>query len=164
MPDADGVRFVAADFGDLSTLELIDLHLEGMRASSPPDSVHALDRSGLMHDDVELRVAMEDGRAVAMGALRSVDDDTIELKSMRVRPERLGRGYGRALLEHLVARVGERGARRISLETGSGASFEPALRLYRARGFRDGTAFGGYEATPFNQFLHLELTPEGSSE
>jgi putative acetyltransferase len=47
--------------------------------------------------------------------------------------------------------------RRLSLETGSGEAFEPALALYRRRGFTDGPAFADYVASDFNQFLHLEL-------
>jgi len=46
---------------------------------------------------------------------------------------------------------------RLSLETGSGAHFEPALSLYRRRGFLDGEAFADYRRSAFNQFLHLEL-------
>lgn len=163
MPDAAGVRFVAADFTDPSTLDLIDLHLEGMRRFSPPESVHALDRSGLTAPDVDLRIGLLDGRAVVMGAVRALPDGDVELKSMRVRPELAGKGLGRAMLEHLIDRARARGARRVSLETGSGEAFEPALGLYRARGFRDGPAFGGYQATAFNQFLHLDLTMEGSA-
>ncbi|HEV7229202.1 GNAT family N-acetyltransferase [Brevundimonas sp.] len=163
MPDAPGVRFVAADFTDPSTLELIDLHLEGMRRFSPPESVHALDRSGLTAPDVDLRIGVMDGRAVVMGAVRALPGGGVELKSMRVRPEHLGQGLGRAMLEHLIALAQARGARRISLETGSGAAFAPALSLYGARGFRSGPAFGDYEATDFNQFLHLDLTTGGTA-
>jgi len=47
--------------------------------------------------------------------------------------------------------------RRLSLETGSGPAFEPALSLYRKRGFTDGEAFANYERSSFNQFLHMEL-------
>ncbi|HEV2083144.1 MAG TPA: GNAT family N-acetyltransferase [Brevundimonas sp.] len=159
MPD-ETLRFGAADLADASVLALIDLHMDGMRRSSPPESVHALDRSGLTAADVDLRVAHQAGHAVAMGALRALPDGTVELKSMRVRPDRLGQGLGRAMLEHLIHRALARGHPRISLETGSGEAFEPALALYRARGFRDGPAFGGYEATPFNQFLHLDLPPQ----
>jgi putative acetyltransferase len=46
---------------------------------------------------------------------------------------------------------------RLSLETGSGAAFEPALALYRAHGFQPGEPFGGYEKSPFNQFLTRAL-------
>jgi len=44
-----------------------------------------------------------------------------------------------------------------SAETGSGPAFEPALQLYRTRGFSEGEAFDGYVKSPFNQFLHLDL-------
>jgi putative acetyltransferase len=47
--------------------------------------------------------------------------------------------------------------RRLSLETGSGPAFEPALALYRRNGFIDGEAFGSYQPSEFNQFLHLPL-------
>jgi putative acetyltransferase len=46
---------------------------------------------------------------------------------------------------------------RVSLETGSGPAFEPALALYRRRGFQPGEAFGDYEVSAFNQFFHLAL-------
>lgn len=47
--------------------------------------------------------------------------------------------------------------RRLSLETGSGPTFEPALALYRRRGFVGWPAFSEYEQSEFNQFLHLDL-------
>ena len=48
--------------------------------------------------------------------------------------------------------------RRLSLETGTGSSFEPALALYRQRGFVNGPAFADYpQDSSFNQFLHLDL-------
>ena len=52
----------------------------------------------------------------------------------------------------------ERGYRRLSLETGSGPAFEPALALYRRRGFADGGPFGDYTKSAFNQFLHLDFS------
>ena len=66
-------------------------------------------------------------------------------------------GVGALLLEHLLELARSRGYRRVSLETGSGPAFEPALALYRRYGFVNGPAFGDYVASEFNQFLHLEL-------
>jgi GNAT superfamily N-acetyltransferase len=66
-------------------------------------------------------------------------------------------GRRSALLEHIIAEARARGLQRLSLETGSGPAFEPALALYRKRGFRDGEPFGGYVRSDFNQFLHLPL-------
>jgi putative acetyltransferase len=76
---------------------------------------------------------------------------------MRTHPDFLRRGVGALVLETIVDAARAAGMTRLSLETGSGPAFEPALALYRRRGFRPGGAFGDYEASAFNQFLHLAL-------
>ena len=98
------------------------------------------------------------GAALAgIGALKRLDDGTGEVKSMRTHPDQLRRGVGAALLEHIIAVARAEGLTRLSLETGSGPAFAPALAFYRRRGFVDGAAFGGYVRSDFNQFLHLAL-------
>lgn len=91
------------------------------------------------------------------GALKELDPSSGELKSMRTATPHLRRGVASRMLEHLLSVARSRGYARVSLETGSGPAFEPALVLYRSRGFVDGPAFGDYAATEFNQFLHLDL-------
>ena len=76
---------------------------------------------------------------------------------MRTAPGSLRQGVATALLDHIIQVARARGLRQLSLETGSGPAFEPALALYRKRGFETGEAFGGYEPSAFNQFLHLSL-------
>jgi putative acetyltransferase len=76
---------------------------------------------------------------------------------MRTHPDHLRKGVAAALLEHIIEEARARGLDTLSLETGSGPAFEPALALYRKRGFVDGEAFGGYQRSDFNQFLHLTL-------
>jgi putative acetyltransferase len=76
---------------------------------------------------------------------------------MRTHPDFLRRGVAATLLGHIVAQARARGLVRLSLETGSGPAFEPALALYRAHGFADGEAFADYPQTAFNRFLHLPL-------
>lgn len=148
------------DLSDPSTRALLALHLRGMQANSPPDAVFALDLSGLQQPDITVWTAWRDEHAVGVAALRRLGDDQAELKSMRTHPDWLRQGVATGLLEHVIAEARASGIRRLSLETGSGPAFEPALALYRRRGFANGEAFGGYEASPFNQFLHLDLTPE----
>lgn len=148
---------VQDDLTGEQTRALLALHLAGMHASSPPESVFALDLSGLMVPDVTVWTAWQDGRIAAVGALRMLGDGAGEVKSMRTHPDFLRKGAASALLDRIIAEAGVRGLRRLSLETGSGPAFDPALALYRRRGFVDGAAFGGYERTAFNQFLHLDL-------
>lgn len=145
------------DLSNADTIELLRLHLEGMHANSPPGHVFALDLSGLKAPRVTVWSAWVGGRIAGIGALRVLDGGTGEVKSMRTHPDFLRRGVGAALLEHIIAEAQARGIRRLSLETGSGDPFEPALALYRRRGFAEGGAFGDYVKSPFNRFLHLDL-------
>lgn len=147
------------DFDDPRVLALLRLHLEGMHASSPPGSVYALDLSGLKAGNISFFTAWEGETLLGMGALKQIDATDGEIKSMRTDPAHVRKGVAAALLEHLIAIARQRGYTRLSLETGSGDAFEPALALYRKRGFINGEAFGDYTPSEFNQFLHLSLTP-----
>lgn len=136
---------------------LLALHLGGMHDSSPPGHVFALDLSGLQQPDVTVW-SVWDGPALAgIGALKEVGDGTGELKSMRTDPGHLRKGVAGALLEHIIGEARRRGLSRLSLETGRGAPFEPALALYRKRGFAAGEPFADYRPSEFSQFLHLVL-------
>ncbi len=153
----------AAELSDPEVLTLLKAHLAGMQAHSPPGSVHALEPEGLQTPDVSLYAVWDGDDLMAIGALKEVDATIAEIKSMRTAGAHLRRGAAALLLEHLMTVALSRGYHRLSLETGSGPAFEPALALYRRYGFENGQAFGGYEASPFNQFMHLQLRPEGTS-
>jgi len=145
------------DLSGEQTRNLLRLHLEAMHANSPPGNVFALDLTGLRAPTVTVWT-VSIGEAVAgIGALKDLGDRTGEIKSMRTHPHFLRRGVAAALLDHIISVARVRGMRRLSLETGSGAAFEPALHLYRGRGFMGGGAFADYQKSAFNQFLHLSL-------
>ena len=136
---------------------LLAFHLSGMHANSPACHVHALDLTGLLQPNVTVWSAW-DGEALAgIGALKLIDADQAEVKSMRTHPDHLRRGVAAVLLEQIIAAARAAGVKRLSLETGRGDAFEPALVLYRRRDFIDGGPFAGYEANEFSQFLHLDL-------
>ena len=145
------------DLSDEPSRQLLALHLRGMHANSPPGHVFALDLSGLMTPDVSVWSAWEGEAILAIGALKALGDGTGEVKSMRTHPDHVRRGAATLLLDHIIAEARARGFSRLSLETGSGSAFEPALTLYRKRGFKEGGAFSEYQPSAFNQFLHLQL-------
>ncbi|MGB3710584.1 MAG: GNAT family N-acetyltransferase [Erythrobacter sp.] len=145
------------DLSSAQTRELLILHLAGMQSISPAGSVFALGLSGLQIPEVTVWTAWADEKIAAVGALKMLDDGSAEIKSMRTHPDFLRRGAASAILEALIANAKDRGSKRLSLETGSGSAFEPAVMLYRRRGFENGAAFGDYAKSDFNQFLHLEL-------
>lgn len=149
------------DLSGASVQALLRLHLEGMHATSPPGHVFALDLSGLQAADVTVWSAWAGQEILGVGALKQLDAQTGEVKSMRTHPDHLRKGVAAALLERIIDEARVRGLKRLSLETGSGPAFEPALALYRKRGFVDGEPFGEYRRSAFNQFLHLRLNHRG---
>ncbi len=153
------MRIVLDDLTHPKVLALLQSHLDGMHATSPPEHVHALDISGLKAPEVSFWAAWEDDEVVGCGALKRLTSITAELKSMRTHPAHLRKGVAASILEHILAEAKQRGYSRLSLETGYGPAFEPALNLYRKYGFQDGDAFADYEANDFSQFLHLDIKP-----
>ena len=145
------------DLSSDSTKQLLALHLAGMHANSPPGSVYALDLSGLKALGVTVWSVREGDEVIGIGALKKFSDGTGEVKSMRTHPDHLRRGIAALLLDKIVAEARTLGLKRIHLETGSGPEFEPALALYRRRGFVNGKAFSDYQQSAFNQFLQLQL-------
>jgi len=145
------------DLSGEQTRALLSLHLRGMHENSPPGSVFALDLSGLKVPEVTVWTAWRGGGIASIGALKMLSGSQGEVKSMRTHPDFLRMGAGSAILEHIIAEGRRRGMLRLSLETGSGPAFEPALAMYRRRGFVNGEAFSDYLPSEFNQFLHLSL-------
>ena len=146
------------DLSGEATLRLLALHLAGMHANSPPDSVYALDLSGLKAPGITVWTVWEGAEVVGIGALKQMGNGSGEVKSMRTHPDHLRRRVAALLLDRIVAEAKALGLTRLSLETGSGPAFKPALTLYRKHGFVDGEAFSDYQPSAFNQFLHLQLS------
>lgn len=137
---------------------LLALHLSVMHASSPPGHVFALDLSGLKAPGITVWSVWDEIELAGIGALKALSNGAGEIKSMRTEPRYLRRGVAAALLAKLIDEARRRGYERLSLETGSGPAFEPALALYRKHGFANGAAFGEYVGSKFSQFLHLDLS------
>lgn len=136
---------------------LIARHLSGMHEHSPPESVHALGVEKLKDPAVTFWSAWIGGELAGCGALKRLDAERGEIKSMRVADKFLGRGVGRAILEHIVAEAQKCGLRSLWLETGSAEAFRPALALYASTGFKRCGPFEGYTDDPFSVFMTRTL-------
>lgn len=161
------------DLSGEATQRLIRMHLAGVHELSPPESCHALDLDALRGDGITVWSAWTTGdtddadrsgatELVGIGALKRLDHDTAEVKSMRVDDRFRGTGAGRAILRHLIAQAIARGVRTVFLETGSEASFLPARTLYLSEGFVECEPFGHYRPDPLSVFMRLDtatLTP-----
>jgi putative acetyltransferase len=136
---------------------LIADHLRSMYELSPPESVHALDVDQLKQKEVTFWSAWVEGELAGIGALKELDREHGELKSMRTAPGHLRKGVASRILEHILAEARRRGYKRVSLETGSMEAFEPARRLYARHGFRYCGPFADYWDDPNSAFMTLEL-------
>ena len=154
-------------------LSLLEEHLAGMRAESPPECVFALDLDGLRRPEITFLTAWRlpepasadappgaaEGELVAMGALKELAPTTAttgghgELKSMRTSARHLRQGAAQAILTELLKLARERGYARVSLETGSTPAFEPAMAMYRRFGFLECGPFADYREGPFSRFM-----------
>jgi len=136
---------------------LIGEHLKGMFEHSPPESVHALDLDGLRQPEITFWSAWEGDRLAGCGALKELDPEHGEVKSMRTSSAFLRRGVATRMLEHIIAEAKRRGYRRLSLETGSMEAFEPARQLYVRHGFEYCGPFADYAEDPNSAFMTKEL-------
>ena len=146
-------RIVEDDLSGAAIRALLDQHFAGMLANSPAGSCHFLDFDGLRAGNVTFW-SIHDGDTLAgCGALKQLDAAHGEIKSMRTADALLRRGMAARMLDHIIDEARRRGLARLSLETGSGAAFEPAIALYRRYGFDDCAPFADYKPDPFSRFM-----------
>ena len=135
-PHADDVR------------ALLGRHLAFARATTEPEEVYALEVDELADPSVTLFSFRVDDELLGVAALKHLDSEHAEIKSMHTAEAARGRGIGRALVDHLLAVGRERGYRRVSLETGAGPAFAAARGLYASAGFTPCEPFGDYLPSP----------------
>ncbi|APF32894.1 GNAT family N-acetyltransferase [Microbacterium paludicola] len=154
---AGSVTIVRDDLTGAATRGLLAAHLAGMLANTPVESVHALDLTALQHPSVRVYSAWVGDEIAAVGAYKAFDGDRAEIKSMRVADGFLGRGLGRAMLQHLEREARDAGIRSLWLETGSGPDFVAARSLYESAGFSYCPPFGDYSPDPLSVFMTRDL-------
>lgn len=150
------------DLSDPRIAAFMNEHLADMRATSPPESVHALDLDRLRQPDIRffslwLGEGTSGEQLVGTGAIKRLSAEHGELKSMRTRASVRRQGLGRRLLQHLLTEARSMGLKRLSLETGTEPFFAPASALYEAHGFVDCAPFADYRLDPHSRYMTLAL-------
>lgn len=143
--------------GDPQVEALLRLHRSEAHASTPSDNAHALDSAGLKSPSIRFFSAWEGTQLLGVAALRQLEPDHAEVKSMRTHPDHLRKGVARALLGRLAAEAQASGCTRLSLETGTAPMFDAANAMYELYGFVDCAPFGGYPPSEHNRFMALTL-------
>jgi putative acetyltransferase len=141
---------------DLSGPEIaafLDEHVQEMRSITPLESKHALDLEALRRPEITFWSVTDDDVLVGCAAIKRLDADHAELKSMRTATARKRSGIASTLLRFIITEAGHMGFTRLSLETGSDEFFRPARTLYEKFGFGYCEPFADYRPDPHNVFM-----------
>ena len=145
---------------DLTGTEVVELlreHLQSMARHSPPESIHALDLEALRKPEITFWSVWEGSELAGCGALKELDAQHAEIKSMHTASSYRRKGVATRLLQHILDEAKRRCYLRISLETGSMDAFEPARKLYAKFGFTYCGPFAAYVEDPNSVFMTREL-------
>src|SRR3954468_12036702 len=90
---------------DLSGPQIIGLlneHLRCMEAVSPPESRHVLDLDGLRKPEITFWSAWNGSDIAGCGAIKELDHQHAEIKSMRTATTWLRKGVASKMLQHII--------------------------------------------------------------
>ena len=152
--------FMEIKLDDLSGPEMVvflNEHLRDMIRITPAGSVHALDIEALKKTGITFCGVREGSMVIGCGALKELDSQHAEIKSMRTAASHLGKGVASHLLEYILGEARRRKYQRISLETGSFDAFRPARNLYIKFGFTYCEPFADYIPDSNSVFMMLKL-------
>ncbi len=157
MSTGSHLRITEGGLDDERVIALLAKHHAVNHEVTPPESVHVFDLDRLRASDISFWCAWDGDTLVGVGALKRIDAEHGEVKSMHTVASSRRGGVGSALLAHIIASARAMGLRRLSLETGSFEFFRPAVALYAKFGFRECEPFGEYVADPNSTFMTLAL-------
>ena len=125
--------------------QLLKKHFIELRAASPKGSAHVLDIPGLKIASIKFWSLWEKDRLVGCGALKFLDNEHGEFKSIRVHDNFRNKGNGIKVIKHLIYEAKKLNIKRISIETGAGIFFEPARKLFKKCDFNPCKPFAHYK-------------------
>ena len=138
-------KSIEGNFDHPEVNELLKKHFIELRAASPEGSAHVLDIHGLKVTSIKFWSLWENDKLIGCGALKFLDKDHGEFKSIRVHNNYRNKGNGIKVIEHLIDEAKKLNIKRISIETGAGKFFEPARRLFQKCNFKPCEPFAHYK-------------------
>lgn len=151
------MEIIIDDLNSPEIQALLQEHLDSMKLYSPPESIHALNIEALRQPEITFWSAWEDGDLLGCAALKELDAQHGEIKSMRTSAQHRKQGVAKALMNHIIEEARRRGYKRLSLETGSHEAFAPARNLYGLLGFTYCGPFADYRLDPYSVYMTREL-------
>ena len=139
------LKSIEGNFNDPKVNELLTKHFIELRSASPEGSTHVLDIPGLKVPSIKFWSLWESDQLMGCGALKFLDKEHGEFKSIRVHDDFRNKGIGTKVIKLLINEAKKLKIKRISIETGAGKFFEPARKLFQKCNFEPCEPFAHYK-------------------
>ena len=151
------MKSIEGNFDNPDVNELLKKHFVELRSVSPAGSTHVLDIDGLKDPSIRFWSLWENSKLIGCGALKFLEKNHGEFKSIRVADEFRKKGSGERVINHLIEEAKKLKISKLSIETGSGEFFKPARKLFKKCGFKDCKPFAHYKEDPNSCYMNLPL-------
>ena len=139
------LKSIEGNFDNSEVHKFLLKHFIELRSVSPKGSVHVLDIAGLKDPSIKFWSLWEGNDLIGSGALKFLDKEHGEFKSIRVNDKFRGQGNGSKVINHLINQAKKLNVKRLSLETGAGEFFLTARKLFNKCGFEACEPFSHYK-------------------
>jgi len=151
------MKSIEGNFDNLEVNNLLKKHFIELRSVSPAGSTHVLDIDGLKDSSIKFWSLWENNKLIGCGALKFLEKDHGEFKSIRVADEFRKKGIGERIINHLIEEAKKLEISKLSIETGAGEFFAPARKLFNKFGFKKSEPFAHYKDDPNSCYFTLDL-------
>jgi len=139
------LKSIEGNFDNLEVHEFLIKHFIELRSVSPKGSTHVLNIAGLKDPSIKFWSLWERNNLIGSGALKFLDKEHGEFKSIRVSDMFRNVGNGSKIINHLIDEAKKLNIKRLSLETGAGDFFLNARKLFNKCGFKRCKPFSHYK-------------------
>ena len=139
------IKSIEGNFDDPKVNELLIKHFIELRSVSPKGSTHVLDIAGLKDPSIKFWSLWVENELMGVGALKFLDKEHGEFKSIRVSDRYRSKGYGLKVINYLINEAKKLNIKKLSLETGAGEFFYSARKLFSKCNFKPCEPFSHYK-------------------
>ena len=151
------IKSIEGNFENPEVNELLIKHFIELRAASPEGSAHVLDIPGLKDPTIKFWSLWENDNLMGCGALKFLDKEHGEFKSIRIHDDFRRTGNGINVINHLINEAKKLNITKLSIETGAGNFFKPARVLFEQCGFEICGPFAHYKEDINSVYLSKTL-------
>ena len=151
------MKSIEGNFDNSEVNDLLKKHFVELRSVSPAGSTHVLDIDGLKDPSIKFWSLWEDNKLIGGGALKFLEKNHGEFKSIRVADQFRKKGIGERIINHLIEEAKKLKISKLSIETGAGEFFLPARNLFSKFGFKTCPPFAHYKDDPNSCYYSLNL-------